>query len=143
MTPYKALYGQPPPQHLPYLAGSSKVECMDQSFTLFTVEEVIRVFQVGDLVYLKFQPYWQQSIKKIFNQKFALKKSGILTSITSRFSNPPYLPCVLAQTTCRTIVGSTHSKCNGPQWSYLKGTYSYLGQKHGLKRQPGRHRSVD
>ncbi|KAA3474613.1 reverse transcriptase [Gossypium australe] len=30
-TPYEALYNQPPPQHLPYLVGSSKVDNVDHS----------------------------------------------------------------------------------------------------------------
>lgn len=31
MTPYEVLYGQPPPYHIPYLAGSSAVESVDRS----------------------------------------------------------------------------------------------------------------
>jgi len=29
MTPYKAVYGQPPPIHLPYLPGESSIVAMD------------------------------------------------------------------------------------------------------------------
>lgn len=30
-TPYEVVYGQPPPLHLPYLAGTSTVEAVDRS----------------------------------------------------------------------------------------------------------------
>lgn len=84
MTPYEAVYGQPPPFHLPYLPGESKVAAVDSS--LQQREEVIKLlrfnlqraqhrmvqmankkrsdrqFQIGDLVLLKLQPYRQQSL---------------------------------------------------------------------------------
>ncbi|XP_016730565.1 uncharacterized protein [Gossypium hirsutum] len=31
LTPYEALYGQPPPTHIPYLAGASSVATVDRS----------------------------------------------------------------------------------------------------------------
>ena len=30
-TPYEVVYGQPPPIHLPYLPGESKVQLVDRS----------------------------------------------------------------------------------------------------------------
>lgn len=87
MTPYEALYGQAPPQHLLYLAGSSTVDCVDRSLQQ---QEVARhllryhlkraqdrmkhfadrrrsdhTFQVSDWVYLKLQPYRQHSLRKL------------------------------------------------------------------------------
>ncbi|KAL8153072.1 hypothetical protein V2J09_010832 [Rumex salicifolius] len=84
-TPYEILYGQPPPLHLPYLPGESSSAVVDRS--LRKREELLellkfhlhcaqnrqkqaadarrsaREFQVGDHIYLKLQPYRQQSLK--------------------------------------------------------------------------------
>ncbi|CAM8999660.1 unnamed protein product [Rhodiola kirilowii] len=84
-TPYEIIYGQPPPMHLPYLPGESSCAAVDQS--LRKREEMIallkfhlqraqnrmkqyadrhrssREFNIGDYVYLKLQPYKQQSLK--------------------------------------------------------------------------------
>ena len=83
-TPYSIVYGQSAPTHLPYLAGDSKVEAVDR--TLQAREAAIRMlkfylqraqnrmkqqankhrtdrqFQVGELVYVKLQPYRQTTI---------------------------------------------------------------------------------
>ena len=83
-TPYAIVYGQAAPTHLPYLAGDSKVEVVDRS--LQTREAAIKMlkfylqraqnrmkqyadkkrsdrqFAVGDMVYVKLQPYRQSSI---------------------------------------------------------------------------------
>ncbi|KAA3452528.1 BSD domain-containing protein 1-A-like [Gossypium australe] len=99
MTLYEALYSQPPPQHLPYMVGSCTVECVDRTdrkllqFHLKRAQNRMkhfvdcirsdRTFQVGNLVYLKLQPYRQHSAK-----------------VREVFSNTSYLPCVLAQTPC-------------------------------------------
>ncbi|KAL8128454.1 hypothetical protein V2J09_017609 [Rumex salicifolius] len=93
-TPYEILYGQPPPLHLPYLPGESSLAVVDRS--LRKREELLellkfrlhraqnrqkqaddarrsaREFQVGDHVYLKLQPYRQQSLK---NRKIPHKLS--------------------------------------------------------------------
>ncbi len=33
LTPFEVLYGQPPPLHVPYIAGNSKVKSVDRSLT--------------------------------------------------------------------------------------------------------------
>lgn len=92
-TPYAALYGQDPPIHLPYLPGASSVATVDRTlqhreamrqvlkFHLTRAQDRMkqmankhrseREFQVGDLVYLKFQPYRQHSLRKFKNQKLS------------------------------------------------------------------------
>ncbi|KAA3487151.1 NHL repeat-containing protein 2 [Gossypium australe] len=55
-SPYEALYGQPPPHHNPYFVDKHQSE---------------RQFNVGDLVYLRLQPYGQHSFKKRWNQKLS------------------------------------------------------------------------
>lgn len=97
-TPYEVLYGQPPPMHLPYLPGESTSITVDRS--LSKREEVInllkfhllraqnrmkqyadahrseRVFQTGDFVYLKLQPYRQSSLKTSSSNKLSPRFFG-------------------------------------------------------------------
>ncbi|XP_016700231.1 uncharacterized protein [Gossypium hirsutum] len=97
-TPYEALYGQEPPLHLPYLAGASLVAVVDRSlqnrevtrellqFHLKRSQERMkqmidrrrseREFTVGNLVYLKLQPYIQHTMRNIRNQKLFPKYVG-------------------------------------------------------------------
>jgi len=95
MTPYEVLYGFPPPIHIPYFPKDSAVALVDKY--LNTKEEVIkrakahlqlaqhrmtmianrkrsdRSFAIDDYVYLKLQPYRQQSTSYRSSQKLAAK----------------------------------------------------------------------
>ncbi|XP_074299685.1 uncharacterized protein LOC141630835 [Silene latifolia] len=92
------MYGRPPPIHLPYLAGESKVDSVDR--VLLNREEALqaiklnlaraqnrmrqqtnkkrsdRNFEPGDCVYLKLQPYRQASIASRGNQKLVKRYYG-------------------------------------------------------------------
>ncbi|XP_040942336.1 uncharacterized protein [Gossypium hirsutum] len=65
-TPYEALYGQITPLHLPYIAGETPVDSVDR-----TLQQREAMRKVGDLVYLKLQPYRQHSLHKFRNQKLS------------------------------------------------------------------------
>lgn len=97
-TPYEMVYGQPPPIHLPYLPGESSCTSVDRS--LRKREEAIamlkfhlsraqnrmkqsadshrseRQFNIGDFVYLKLQPYRQQSLKSNIQHKLSPRFYG-------------------------------------------------------------------
>ncbi|KAK4391075.1 hypothetical protein Sango_2170800 [Sesamum angolense] len=84
-TPYKVVYGQPPPTPIPYKALSSSIEIVDKSLqhreaTVKMLKEHLhnaqhrmktqadkkrseREFAVGDLVFVKLRPYKQTSLK--------------------------------------------------------------------------------
>ena len=98
LTPFQALYGIPPPIHVPYLPGDSPVAAVDR--LLQEKEDVIQVlhhqlsknqqrmkqlanrhrserqFQIGDMVFLKLQPYRQTSVERREVPKFAAKYYG-------------------------------------------------------------------
>jgi len=83
MTPFEAVYGQPPPRLLSYIPGTTRVEAVDE--VLRNREQILgllqlnmqqaqqrmkryadlnrteRTFQVGQKVYLRLQPYRQMS----------------------------------------------------------------------------------
>ena len=98
LTPFQALYGIPPPIHIPYIPGGSPVAAVDRF--LQEKEDMMQVlqyqlrraqhrmkqmadrhrtdrsFQIGDMVFLKLQPYRQVSIARERVQKFAAKYYG-------------------------------------------------------------------
>jgi hypothetical protein len=85
MTPFEAVYGQKPSSVLSYLLGTSKVQAIDQTLTVWgdilrTLKENLvmaqnrmkqqadqgrseRQFVEGDQVFLRLQPYKQTSLK--------------------------------------------------------------------------------
>jgi hypothetical protein len=99
MTPYEVLYGVPPPIHIPYFPRDSAVESVDAYLT--TKENLIkrvqshlqttqhrmtiianrrrsdRSFEVTYYVYLKLQPYRQQSTAARVSHKLAVKYYGL------------------------------------------------------------------
>lgn len=97
-TPYEALYGQPPPIHLPYLPGDVVDEQVDMSLIAREFKTQLlkhhlnqaqqrmisqanhhmsdRQFQVGDWVYLKIQPYRQFTLSTTHFSKLAAKYYG-------------------------------------------------------------------
>lgn len=92
-SPYEVLYGQPPPHHNPYFVGASPIVMVDKSLQQRKVARKMlqyhlkraqdrmkhqadkhkseRQFNLGDLVYLRLQPYGQHSVKKRWNQKLS------------------------------------------------------------------------
>ena len=94
-TPYAIVYGQAAPNHLPYLTGDSRVEAIDR--TLQAREAAIKMlkfylqraqnqmkqqankhksdrqFSVGDLVYVKLQPYRKTSVANMSCLKLSVR----------------------------------------------------------------------
>ena len=97
-TPFEALYGIPPPKLLDYIPGTTKVEAVDRQ--LHSRQELIavlrhnlvqaqnamklqadkhrsnRVFEVGDWVYLRLQPFKQQSLAHRASHKLSPRFYG-------------------------------------------------------------------
>lgn len=83
MSPFEAVYGIPPPVHLPYVAGDSNNEmvertCLSRELILQLLKQHLhkaqqrmvqqankhrteRSFEEGDLVYLKLHPFRKKS----------------------------------------------------------------------------------
>lgn len=102
MSPFEVVYGQAPPIHLPYLLGESKVAVVARSlqkrknmllllnFHLMRAQHRMkqmadqhfteRDFDIGDFVYVKLQPYRQQSVVLRRNQKLALGTMALIKS---------------------------------------------------------------
>jgi hypothetical protein len=101
MTPFEAVYGQKPPSVLSYLPSVSKVQAVDQTLTireiiLRTLKENLVMaqnrmkqqadqgrfecqFAKGDQVFLRLQPYKQNSLEVDHCQKLAPKFYGLYT----------------------------------------------------------------
>lgn len=97
-TPFEAVYGQAPPIHVPYIGGLSKVNVVDRTlasreqaiqllkFHLAKAQNIMkqqsdkgiseRVFEEGDMVFLKLQPHRQVSIRQGRQNKFLPKYFG-------------------------------------------------------------------
>lgn len=97
-SPYEIVYGQSPPVHLPYLPGESRVQvvakCLQDredmlqllKFHLVRAQHRMkqaadkhrseRSFAIGDWVYVKLQPYRQQSVVQRASPKLAPKFYG-------------------------------------------------------------------
>lgn len=98
LTPYEALYGQPPPIYLPYVFGDVVDKYVDRSLTMRELKlQLIKFhlaraqqrmisyanahitdknFQVGDWVYLKIQPYRQYTLFVSHFSKLSIKYFG-------------------------------------------------------------------
>nr|GEV27080.1 hypothetical protein [Tanacetum cinerariifolium] len=100
-TPFEVVYSQPPPIHVPYFGGVSKVDAVDRSlvarenaievlkFHLFGSQNRMkqqadkgrseRTFDVGDMVLLKPQPHRQVTLRHDIQYKFSPRYDGPFT----------------------------------------------------------------
>ncbi|XP_076935063.1 uncharacterized protein LOC143601564 [Bidens hawaiensis] len=97
-TPFEALYGYPPPLHIPYIPNDTKVEAMeilhrDREAMITSLKQNLnqtrnrmkqfadnriseRNFEIGDWVYLKLRPFVQTSLKTQKYSKLGPKYYG-------------------------------------------------------------------
>ncbi|GJR67732.1 retrotransposon-related protein, partial [Tanacetum coccineum] len=98
ITPFEAVYGQPPPTYVPYESGDSPVESVDRSLqareqtiqqlkfhlqrsqdrmrNLANKHRTDRQFEVGMWVYVKLQPQRQVTLRKSAYNKLSSKYYG-------------------------------------------------------------------
>lgn len=98
MSPFEALYGIPPPIHIPYIPHDTNIASIEEWFQLREAKLVSlkanmakatnimkqiadkhrskREFKVGNWVYVKLQPYVQTTLRKHHNQKLGPKYFG-------------------------------------------------------------------
>ncbi|KAD1183178.1 hypothetical protein E3N88_43191 [Mikania micrantha] len=98
MSPFEALYGFPPPLHIPYVANDTSLEaveffCRDREAMIIHLKENLqsaknrmkqyvdakrteRSFTPGDWIYLKLQPFVQSSMRKSKHTKLGPKYFG-------------------------------------------------------------------
>ena len=98
LSPFEAVYGYPPPKLIPYTPGTTKLQEVEN--TLRSREEILRIlhynlqqardrmkkwadrkrtdrsFNTGDWVYLRLQPYRQQTLAQRTNMKLAPRFYG-------------------------------------------------------------------
>ena len=98
LSPFESVYGYPPPKLIPYTPGTTQLQEVEN--TLKTRDEIIRIlrtnlqlaqdrmkkfadikrtarsFNIGDLVYLRLQPYKQQSVVQRRNLKLSPRFYG-------------------------------------------------------------------
>ncbi|RVW80554.1 Transposon Tf2-12 polyprotein [Vitis vinifera] len=98
LSPFESVYGYPPPKLIPYTLGTTQLQEVEN--TLKTRDEIIRIlrtnlqlaqdrmkkfadikrtarsFNIGDLVYLRLQPYKQQSVVQRRNLKLSPRFYG-------------------------------------------------------------------
>ncbi|GJS82126.1 retrotransposable element Tf2 [Tanacetum coccineum] len=102
-TPYEAVFGKPPPVHIPYVRGESKVDLVDKtlsereaavdtlSFHINRAQSIMKSqadrertdkkFDCGDWVFLKLQPHRQVSLRQGKQNKFSPKFFGLFKII--------------------------------------------------------------
>nr|GEY86145.1 transposon Ty3-G Gag-Pol polyprotein [Tanacetum cinerariifolium] len=119
MTPFEVLYGRPPPRVLTYVLGASKVQAIEEF--LINQDKFLRdlrsnlllardrmkskadskkqevEFSVGDMVYLKLQPYMQSTVAVRLSAKLELPPEALIhnvfhVSLLKRCKGDPPIP---------------------------------------------------
>ncbi|KAA3475185.1 BSD domain-containing protein 1-A-like [Gossypium australe] len=73
-TPYEALYGQAPPQNLPYLVGAYSKEKLQEGYSSFILEGSGQMKQLANQN--RRDKEFQQTVRKVLNQKLSPKYIG-------------------------------------------------------------------